>query len=598
MKNQETLDYHLEHYLNANFPDIISIRNSNNSFAYIPIEKTIYNYLQNFDSLDCFLFDGQRKSILESFFDSESCNSINTLYINVFVDDFQLSNPLLSKKALLQEFTGIYFRILTKSHLRFSKKNNIFLLAICKKKFFCDFSNDIIFFLANEIKNLNEKKISIFLSQRYYSLGLTVPFFSLDSKSANFLFWFKNSFNHPYCCRFCLTRRSDFSATFCDSDVVLRTHAQYNINYGNLYSISDGDDLYGIISKSPLLHFDLNDLAISAPPCIAHDVYEGIGIKLLKLCISYCLSKKVFNVSHFFAFYENLKLTGRDKVEFPLINFKNIDHLRLTFHECYTFFRFFLLFLSNYLSLDADIFVLLKIFTQISNFLMQCRVKQDSLAYLSTKIMSFLRLFSHVFPNASVTIKFHHLIHYPWIISKLGPLRFLSTVNFESMHSNLKNTVLSSKNRISSHLTIAKRYARASCIYEKPFFDSDRTVESEIPEILLNNIENIRSCSQITKLYMYHSVYKQGSFISGYDEEEFRYFFEIDKIFFVNNNYYFVGFKYDFFYDGDRNIIFIGDRTEEYYIDVLSGTYEYPIYLTYTYNTNKIVFPYCSTENF
>ena len=136
LKSQESLDFYLEKYLEAVYPEAIDIRNSHDFFAYIPLEKTLRKYLNSFLKIDHFLFNGSKKNILCSFFDSSLCNLKDTIFLNIFVDDFQISNPLLSKKALHQEFTGIYFRVLTSSRINFSKKTNIHLLTICKSSFF------------------------------------------------------------------------------------------------------------------------------------------------------------------------------------------------------------------------------------------------------------------------------------------------------------------------------------------------------------------------------------------------------------------------------------------------------------------------------
>ena len=162
--------------------------------------------------------------------------------MNIFIDDFQLSNPLLSKKALNQEFTGIYFRIITSSRLNFSKRDNIHLLAICKSSFFKSFTKDIIVYITNEIKDINSRKINIITAEKHYHLSLNVPFLSLDSKAASYLLGFKNSFNHPFCCRFCLTKRSDFNLIHHDSNVQMRNTDSYISNYQRVQLISQGED--------------------------------------------------------------------------------------------------------------------------------------------------------------------------------------------------------------------------------------------------------------------------------------------------------------------------------------------------------------------
>ena len=141
---------------------MISIRDSSESIAYIPIEKTIKTYLDSVNDITQFIYKGEKdEDYISSHFDSEYCQSKNPFFINVFIDDFQLSNPLLSKKALKHEMTGIYFRFLTKSKFRHSNKSNIHLLAICKSSFCKVYSSDICIFLSNEISKINQNTTSV-----------------------------------------------------------------------------------------------------------------------------------------------------------------------------------------------------------------------------------------------------------------------------------------------------------------------------------------------------------------------------------------------------------------------------------------------------
>lgn len=124
------------------------------------------------------------------------------------------------------------------------------------------------------------------------------------------------------------------------------------------------------------------------------------------------------------------------------------------------------------------------------------------------------------------------MIHYPRIIAFLGPLRLLSTINFESMHSFLKSTVDSSKIRISPHLTIAKNYPRSSSIFEDPNIEQNVNKKPiEIPKLLYaDSNDYTEECFELNKITLHHNTYKKGSIIFVNKERNMTFFLEIERI--------------------------------------------------------------------
>ena len=278
--------------------------------------------------------------------------------------------------------TGIYFRFLTKSKFRHSNKSNIHLLAICKSSFFKVYSSDICIFLSNEISKINQNTTSVKYGDSIEKFSFVVPFFSLDSKAASFLLGFKNSFNHNYVCRFCLTSINEFKSTFLENNVELRSDEIYTNDYDNVPFLSEGKDFHGLTRTSPLFNFGVPHFHLIAPPCIAHDVFEGVCVKITKLPLKYFLKRKIFKTSCFKFFFHQLDLKGTDKSSFPFINLDNIDSIRFTFHESITFYRFYLFFISEHYEFSDPVFCLVKVLTTIVNILMQFSIRRDSLLML------------------------------------------------------------------------------------------------------------------------------------------------------------------------------------------------------------------------
>ena len=91
----------------------------------------------------------------------------------------------------------------------------------------------------------------------------------------------------------------------------------------------------------------------------------------------------------------------------------------------------------------------------------------ETIAMLASIIEAFLSLCSEHNNELKITVKFHHLIHYPSMIAKFGPPKILSTINFESLHSYLKSKIKNSKTWKFACYTIAAKYAQCRISEDK-----------------------------------------------------------------------------------------------------------------------------------
>ena len=102
-----------------------------------------------------------------------------------------------------------------------------------------------------------------------------------------------------------------------------------------------GKIFFGILKHSNLKFFDIPNYYSLFPPCIDHDIFEGILPKVTKCSLKYFPSKKFFTLNEFFYQVKSFKFSGKDKQNFPLINKEFYVNLRFTASEGYYFSRFF-----------------------------------------------------------------------------------------------------------------------------------------------------------------------------------------------------------------------------------------------------------------
>ena len=200
--------------------------------------------------------------------------------------------------------------------------------------------------------------------------------------------------------------------------------------------------------------------------------------------------------------------------------------------------------------------------------------------YLSTLIEYFMATCRDKFPDITFTIKFHHLVHYCSKILEYGPLKFVSTINFESKHSFLKNLCSLSKNWKRPDLTIAKKYSRFSCL-DVPENSENFKISLnayKLPNQLTNSM-NLAVNDMIFEynVFSYKSCkYRKGSIILHSQTEHCIIFLKILNIFEINQNIIFYGELYKSFLDEDLNIYILynlNDRAYRFFESMLNHDY-------------------------
>lgn len=77
---------------------------------------------------------------------------------------------------------------------------------------------------------------------------------------------------------------------------------------------------------------------------------------------------------------------------------------------------------------------------------MALKLSIGQVALLKSLILQYIELRVQLFPNVNLRPKHHFLVHYPYLIKKFGPLRFVWTMRYESKHRFFKNILKHSPN--------------------------------------------------------------------------------------------------------------------------------------------------------
>ena len=594
LKSSESFDQHLELFFAPCFPQSIDIFDSSSSFCFFDIKKTLLNLIKNQITFNIegndILQESVNRNNIESFFNVYPLDNEKTIYVSLFVDDFNISNQLLSKKTShSNKITGIYVRILSNNIYRSSIKSNVAPIALLKSDIFYMHSANILKFVGDEISIIINNYLEFSCDDLIFQFKLSIAYFSLDSLSASHLLGMKLSFNHPYCCRFCFTRRTDFKSTFFQSDTVMRSTQSFVDNY-NSFLITN-EDCYGINNRCLLNLFPIKNLDYMYPPCFAHDILEGIGPKIFIKCLSFWRNSNRLIYDNLVNIISIFPLHSNDKLKFPKLFLDNVSLNRFVAHESYYLYRFLPYFIyKSELEDDESHVKLLLLLGEIILFLYKLEFTNDDLIFLDNLISSFLSLCSELYPDI-ITIKFHHLIHYSYFISIHGSPRQFSTLPFESLHSELKSFMRTSNNWRNQCLTMGKKYARMHCN------DFSKNIYYKLNNSAILDNSNILThppgvTHKIKSFNYYNFLYKSGSFILKKNLNLDIKALEVQDIYSSDSDIIFYCKIYDTFYDLEHNFIRIYESHNFEYIDFNEVKSHPNTYIIYEQTTSKILIPF------
>jgi len=172
------------------------------------------------------------------------------------------------------------------------------------------------------------------------------------------------------------------------------------------------------------------------------------------------------------------------------------------------------------------------------------------LVSIEQKIENYLREFTILFPNTSISAKMHYMIHYPRSIRQLGPCYQASTFRFESKHKEIKskdhainNHINPTKSIVTKHQDCQLYYLMSANYFNKntlgPFQNIDLTYNAMIRSSVQArpNYSFVKWASfngikyQLGDIICYDSTQAQPKFgqISSLIGDEFNLIFYLEK---------------------------------------------------------------------
>ena len=255
---------------------------SSPTFQYIPILQTISLLFKDAAIKHGYLNNSSRSaSLLEDFCDGQAYKSnvffqsnTSALQFILYQDSFEVVNPLGSAKKK-HKILAVYCTLGNLPAYLRSKVNIIQLVLLCEEKHLTSLSSYKSLFspLIRDLKKLESEGINVGIGK---SVCGTVAYISGDNLGSHWLGGFVCNFSSSsHFCRYCHVSRNEFlSDPFSTGDV--RTVTSYKAALQQLHQ-SPGEHVQGI--KYDSVFNELNFYHVCSPglpPCIGHDIFEGV----------------------------------------------------------------------------------------------------------------------------------------------------------------------------------------------------------------------------------------------------------------------------------------------------------------------------------
>lgn len=263
----------------------------------------------------------------------------------------------------------------------------------------------------------------------------------------------------PYFCRYCEITRDEFMSdpNMCGPQ---RTPDKYDTAIDGLQAEAN-QGIRGIKTNSvfnTLKAFHVCQPGL--PPCLGHDVFEGVLSYDVALFLKYFIKKKKWlTYSLLNRRIKQFKYKGSDALTKPSTVHADANKLTGQAIQDRNFLRLLPVLIADKIqNAEDDVWQLTLQLKDIVDMICAQKISVAQVAYLDVIIQEYLESRKLLFPDSPLKPKHHYLRHYPALILKFGPLIRLWTMRFESKHGYFKRCARHLKNFKNICRTLSERH--------------------------------------------------------------------------------------------------------------------------------------------
>ena len=541
--------------------------------VYVPLLENLKCLLSHEDIVS-FIIDNHHQirsnhsnGVIHNFRSSEKCQqnsfllSSNNIHISLYIDDFVLTNPL-GTSAKTHKLCAIYYLINNIPFALRSKLHNIQLVSLFPSSHIKKHGFDIILRkLVEDLKILETNGVNVELNGQHVIFFGTITALVADNLASHEIGGYITSFSGFRRCRFCNGTSDSIQLYFNESKFQLRTPDSYDSQVIQVIDNPHMSSVYGIKNNCILNELENFHICWSAPSDIAHDVYEGLCLDLLKIVIEHCLLHKFFSLKFLNNIISSFSYSGRDRANKPaqiLSTSQNCVTIKETAAQCHNLLRLLPYFVGHLIPESDRYWKCYIMFLNVLDYILAPSLHIGHIKHMEDLISEFLFTYKNLDDTVKIKPKGHFLLHYATQYQYFGPLIEYSTLRFESKHSSLKSVFSNCKNFINPCYTIADRHQYLQSLHhmEKDFILEDYSEFSRkfslvtVSSMNCELIEQIENKHSSETLKMYKSVescgitYELGNVLLYGCDDEYQ-FGLIENITCISNSLYFILKKCD-----------------------------------------------------
>ena len=241
-----------------------------------------------------------------------------------------------------------------------------------------------------------------------------------------------------YFCRYCLIERSEFKDGHPFETGAPRNSDTYDADVEFLKSNPDLNQYGGVKFASCFNEFEyFHVCSPGLPPCLGHDLFEGVLSYDLALYLKYFVCKmRWFTFQQINRLLFKFKCLGSDARNKPAPVKVNCERLGGHATQNWCFIRILPILVGHRIKdLENPVWRLCLLLQEIVEIVGAQKKSFAQVAYLRCLIKEYLQGRKTLFPDVTMKPKHHFLAHYPYLTLKFGPRIRLWTMRFEAKHS-------------------------------------------------------------------------------------------------------------------------------------------------------------------
>lgn len=341
------------------------------------------------------------------------------LKLMLYQDAFEVVNPLGSARKK-HKLVGVYFTLADFEPFHRSSIDNMQLVLLCKETDFKYFGQDTVFSrMLSDLRQLEEHGI---VTTSGHVVRATLLSIVGDNLGSHCIGGYTQNFStSKYFCRYCEVQRDQLdnvSQCFPVRTVDTYKEAVQLLQQSNVDEVKE---IYCDSVFNSLKHFHVCQPGL--PPCIGHDLFEGVVAYDLAIYLRYFIK-----VKHWFTYTQlNRRITqfaykdsNCNSCPAPVSEKANTIGGQAAENWC--LLRLLPVIIGDKVDPHDPVWQLVIALIELVELVCAPSITTAQIAYLNIVVSEYLETRKAVFPSDRLKPKHHYLLHYASLILKLGPL--------------------------------------------------------------------------------------------------------------------------------------------------------------------------------